>query len=504
MSEALGSPPSAPTPPPASDEASSEIPLWLVVGAVAVLVAALGLTAFVLLNQPDKKEAPVAAYPKTWDPRIVKYAHIAEKERGLTFVHPVAVRFLPKEEFQKDVRTDESELDKNDKQDLERSAGLLRAIGMLPAGVDLLGALNDAQGSDTLAYYSFDDQRVTVRGTEVTPAMRSTLVHELTHALQDQHFGIGKRMKELSKQGLDSPTTESSVLDAIVEGDAVRVEALYRDSLSAKQQAALDQGQKDDLTTAQAELKGVPKVIVTMMTAPYALGQAMMQAVADGGGNTAVDAMFREPPTHDAVLLDPFAVLSGDTSAKQVARPALAAGEKKIAAGEFGAVTWYFMLAERVPLVQALDAVSGWGGDNMVGFERDGRTCARVAYVGDTDRDTAAMLQALQTWVAGSGSNATVSPSGDGLVFESCDSASTTAAGKDTSENALQLAAVRSFLGINLMKAGAPQELAHCVADRLVHTYSAAQLSDPNFGANDPAVKARLQQVGLACRGAAQ
>lgn len=474
--------------------------MWLVIGLVMVLVAALGLTAYVLLHQPKHDDAPAATYPKTWDPRIVKYVHIAEKQRGLTFTHPVAVRFLPKAEFQKDVQTDESDLDKDDKVQLERSAGLLRAIGMLPAGVDLLGALNDAKGSDTLAYYSFADQRVTVRGTDVTPAVRSTLVHELTHALQDQHFGIGARMKQLSKQGLDSATTESSVLDAIVEGDAVRIETQYRSSLSAKQQAALDRGQQDDLANAQAGLKGVPKVIVTMMSSPYVLGEAMMQAAAASGGNTAVDGLFSDPPTHDSVLLDPFEVLAGDTSAKQVARPALSSGEKKIASGEFGAVTWYFMLAERVPLVQALDAATGWGGDNMVGFERDGHTCARVAYVGDTAQDTAAMLQALQVWVAGTGPSAKVSQSGDGLLFESCDAGSSVPTVKDTSEDALKLAAVRAYLGIGIVKAGGPQEVARCVAERLVHAYSVAQLSDPSFGANDASVKARVQQLAAACR----
>ncbi len=51
----------------------------------------------------------------------------------------------------------------------------------------------------TLAYYSFEDKNITVRGQRVTPAMRSTLVHELTHVLQDQNFGIGAMQKKLEK-----------------------------------------------------------------------------------------------------------------------------------------------------------------------------------------------------------------------------------------------------------------------------------------------------------------
>ena len=46
-------------------------------------------------------------------------------------------------------------------------------------------------GSDTLAFYDPRTQDVYVRGTDTTaPATRVTLAHELTHALQDQHFDL--------------------------------------------------------------------------------------------------------------------------------------------------------------------------------------------------------------------------------------------------------------------------------------------------------------------------
>ena len=44
-----------------------------------------------------------------------------------------------------------------------------------------------------------------VRGTELTPAVESTLVHELTHALQDQNFDLGKRFEDLAR-----PTTPTA------------------------------------------------------------------------------------------------------------------------------------------------------------------------------------------------------------------------------------------------------------------------------------------------------
>ena len=48
--------------------------------------------------------------------------------------------------------------------------------------------------------------------------MRSTLVHELTHVLQDQHFGIGAKEKKLAKAKDDESGEEATVLDALDRG----------------------------------------------------------------------------------------------------------------------------------------------------------------------------------------------------------------------------------------------------------------------------------------------
>ena len=84
-------------------------------------------------------------------------------------------------------------------------------------------------------------------------------------------------------------------------------------------------------------------------------------------------------------------MLDGDTGAEKVAVPKLADGEKKFDSGEFGVLTWYFMLAERLPLQEALAAADGWGGDSYVSFQRGDQTCARLSYEGETSKDTTRM-----------------------------------------------------------------------------------------------------------------
>ena len=79
-------------------------------------------------------------YPKAWDSRILPYTKIAEKQRGLLFKHPVAVRFLPPQEFEKTVTTDDKELDKGDRTELKQFTGLMRALGLISGDVDLFAA----------------------------------------------------------------------------------------------------------------------------------------------------------------------------------------------------------------------------------------------------------------------------------------------------------------------------------------------------------------------------
>ena len=63
-----------------------------------------------------------------------------------------------------------------------------------------------------------------------------------------------------------------------------------------------------------------------------------------------------------------------------------------------------------------------------------------------------------------------------------------------------ELATVRTYLGVGILHAGAPPELARCVAGRLVAAYPLAKLEDPTFGANDESVKTRVQHMAAACR----
>jgi hypothetical protein len=469
--------------------------------AVVVVVLALiagGLVAAWALLKDDKDKQD---YPKAWDSRIAPYVKIVEKERGLTFKHPVAVRFLEPAAFEKTLKTEEKDLDKDERAEIDQVTALFRAFGLIAGDVDLFDAFNDAYGSGTLAYYSFEDERITVRGTTLVLASHATLVHELTHALQDQRFDIGDRLEDLSEAADDGAvSTAYDALDAIVEGDAERVADLYRKSLTSKEQQALSEAEDADQGDDVDALAKIPKVVVTLIGAPYALGQALTEAVAEDDDD-AIDDLFTDPPTNDSVLVDPMTALSGDTEATEVEVPKAEDGEKKVDSGQIGALTTYLMLAERIPLPEALAATDGWDGDAYLAFERGGTTCARVTYAGHDAQDVDRLETALQRWVdAVPGSPAKVARDGDRIVFESCDTGTAAKLGNDASQQALELIATRAYLGVGVLQAGLSAEAAGCFARTMIEEFPIADLQDATFGAKDPAIVKKIQQIVAACR----
>lgn len=463
---------------------------WII-GALALIVLGSAAVVAVLLLRDDD------LYPEEWASEVQPFVEIVEEERDLEFEHPVYVEFLPPAEFEKQVTADEDDLSDEEREELEQSTGMLRALGLVEGELDLFDALNQVTGAGTLAYYSYKDKRIRIRGEKLTPTIKVTLVHELTHALQDQHFDLGKRIDELEDADDDSAR---SAFDALVEGDAERIEAAYTDDLSETERKALDQERKKESKDYTDDIADLPPILSTLMGAPYALGEAMLQLAALDDGNAAVDELFERPPTTEEHLIDPWTLLVDEAEAAEVDPPELDEGVEEHDSGPFGALGWLLVLAERIPLMQALDATDGWGGDAYVSFEYAGKTCVQIAYEGDSRTDVKQMYAALERWVAAlPGSPARVERAAGGLLFTSCDPGAAAEVGRDMSRDALQLALGRTYGSVNLINDGVPDELARCLANSLVHEFTQAQLLDTDYQ-RTAEFRQRVTTLVSACR----
>lgn len=486
---------------PPTDRRSHVLMVVTVSTAMLLLVgtAVVGLVAFVGLDRlgfGGDDDGP--SYPKDWDPRVYSFVSYVENERDLEFKHPVHVEFLSEAEFAKEVTSEEEDLTDEERKEIEQFTGLFRAAGLMEGDVDLFESMNDLTGGGVIGLYDFKDKKIRLRGTELTVSVRKTLVHELTHALQDQHFDLEKRTEEFEK---DEDSAASSAYDAVVEGDANRIESAWEAELSKADRAQLAKEQKatgDGFDKATAD---VPPILVTFMSAPYALGERMLGIAAALDGNDKVDSLFRNPPVSDEHLLDPWTLLAEDEPPAEVDEPEKEKDEKEFDDGTFGAFTWYLMLAERIDIVTAYDAAMGWGGDAYVAFERDGTTCFRADWRGDTTEDTAQMVGALEAWIGAlPGGPAKLERHGSTLAFESCDPGKDVKAGKDRSDAAMGFALALPDISLEVFSETEDVTLSRCFAEGVMHSLTLAELqsTDPAI-LERPAVQRKLRAVGQRC-----
>lgn len=397
-------------------------------------------------------------YPSKWDPRIASLVTIVEDARHLRFDHPVAIEFLTDVEYEQKQTTNEADLTDDEKREVRVFEGQMRALGLISSDTSLLDDLNTVTTGGTLAYYDPSEQQMVIRGTTLTVGLRVTIVHELTHALQDQAFGLDR---EFDTDGADS------FFQALAEGDATRIENVYVDSLDDAEQEEYFDEADSGFEDVQEELGDVAPALLQFFGAPYALGEQVTTLIVEEKGEKGLDALFRNPPNSDEGLLDVFAAVDAER-AKKVETPALRRGETEDDSGDFGAVTWYVVLSSFLEPRTALNAVDGWGGDAYLGYRKDGKTCIRIAFVGDTPADTVEMGAALNQWKAPFTENTVaVSATGDRVELDACEP-NVVPSPRAGSGESLALPVARLALFNEVLGGGATRALAECVVNHFI------------------------------------
>jgi hypothetical protein len=324
-----------------------------------------------------------------WDPRVLGIVHFDEQHRGLTFKTPVKVEFLSNAQFNKQVSVPEP-TSKTDRAAQSRALGELRALGLVHGNVNLAAAENKLSQSDIVGLYVDTKKTVFVRGTALTPYVKVTLAHELTHALQDQYFNLTK-LRQGVKNGDDTALT------ALIEGDAVRDETLYEQSLSASDQQAY-QKEQGQLEKGANQTSNVPEILSDMLEFPYAFGPTFVDSLDANGGTAAIDRAFRDPPVSEAQIANPVGYPIGWRPTR-VAPPTLRTGERRVdKPSSFGQVSLFEVLGSRLGYDQAWHAVQGWQGDNSLPYKDQGRTCMAIDVAMSSLQTATSLTEAARGW----------------------------------------------------------------------------------------------------------
>jgi len=453
-------------------------------GIVAVLVA-VAICGVAAAASSGTFDADVGV-PDRWDPRIERIADFVEGARELEFKHPVRVYFLNEAEYSVAINgVPKARTTKADRAEATRSAAFQRAIGFVEGDPDVEAAQDDLADSGTLAYYDIEKKVVNVRGTRLTANTRVTLAHELTHALQDQHFDLADRTTSGSSE-------EVAAIRTIVEGDAMTVENQYVEQLSDSERASYE---KEYVAASEQAVKDLADVAAPLQASqlfPYAIGRPFVGWVeATEGGHadpTRLDVVMRRPPRDTAATFD---VSSADKKRVRVAPPKLAG--RRYLTDQVGAYSLFVMLSDRIDPVVAMDATDGWRGDSFTAAQtkRAGdatsRMCVSAAFAMATEDDAIQLDRAFGTWAAAMPADAAVEHSAKSrrVKLRTCDPGPAAKARGPigSSSDSVAYPANRIDLARLLVEEGTGRPTAWCVADAAVRKLTKAELTTSDLPA---------------------
>jgi hypothetical protein len=393
------------------------IAVLLVADAVAVFImvmpdgsatssVATGGRGRTVLVTPDQVPPPTAKPLERELPGLMRFV---QEQRGLPFVRPVKVALLGDKAFVARLRGRPSTAAESTERatKIKTQERVLKAYGLIGSDVDL-GAIYDAFYTEAIAgFYDPKADDLVVRGDQLTPYVRVVMVHELTHALQDQHFNVDRT--ELNKKDDESATA----LTALVEGDAVRIETLYFESRPQEEQKEIE---KEEMVAASRPDPTIPQSVLQLLYFPYLAGPPFTRDVVTKGGQPALDAAYVTPPTtseqiiHADVFLQhqgPAVVEAPKPAGKRIDQGVL---------GEFG----LRLVLEVVAGKARADAAQGWGGDRYVAWAKGDRACVRTAIAMDTRHDTDELRLALGAYATERKGTTVTGPPEGPLTFTTC------------------------------------------------------------------------------------
>jgi len=297
-----------------------------------------------------------------------------------------AVEDIRGREFKEDVRNvtiDRSELSKHLREQMVKSTPyslddwgrILRALQLVDVdGKEILPKLLALYESQVLAFY--DPHSHTYYSIRQLPKLppqaaqladpklleETVMVHELTHALQDQHFSLGAKEKILMRD-----TDANLAYHAVLEGEALLVMVAH---MLKKNSVDLDEVIHDDAMTdmigsaAAAESMvdpSTPPYFAALLKFPYLEGLKFVVAAYRKGGWKELDRVHANPPRTSREVLHPQEYFTRTFQAEtfEDAKP-----EGAIAAEHLGEFHWRYLVGA--------DAATGWVNDRAIIF-KDGR-----------------------------------------------------------------------------------------------------------------------------------
>lgn len=242
----------------------------------------------------------------------------------------------------------------------------LKQLTLAPPGFDLPKYYLKMMDEQLAGYYDPKTDKFYATSRVDRLQLQTVMAHELTHALQDQHFDLS-RLDKWPKHESDSRLA----LQSLVEGDATLAMMQYtaRNPFRSVALLASTLFAGDSSKTFQA----APMVLQDSLTFPYTNGMSFVSALHRKGGWPAVNKAFKQSPVSTEQILHPEKFLSQEKPVSVAFRDLtkqLGQGWKLLdhdVNGEFGL---YLTLKSGLNnQSEAYTAAEGWAGDRYAVYQ---------------------------------------------------------------------------------------------------------------------------------------
>jgi hypothetical protein len=259
----------------------------------ALLALLLLLAAPAAPAQEAEADPDVAAMSRVVD-ELVKEV---EEVRGLRFKTEFARElFTPEELKVKALEMLDKELPPEKR---KRIAALDARLGFYPPGTDIGEVVTEFLGEGVAGFYDPIEKKLSVQRGFSPKGARPVILHELIHALEDQHFDLGALDEEFSEV-----TDRSLGLAGVVEGSATHFMMVWMSrNFGAAMEMMRDFEKQEE---AQAELMNRVPVVLSVHIGlyPYLSGMTFVQRIT-GGDPAKISELYSDLPFSSEQVLHP-------------------------------------------------------------------------------------------------------------------------------------------------------------------------------------------------------
>lgn len=336
------------------------------------------------------------------EPEIARLQRRVQAVRELEYLEPVATEALSTTEMSGRVTT---AFEIQYPKDLyARRTRAWTTIGVLPEGTGLREALLTYGEGGIIGYYDpATGELVYIGSGDLGFNEAFTLAHELTHAIDDQHFDL-TRLDPLVNGCRDE---EFMAALGAVEGSAQFF------STAVLRRFPAPSGTDDiDVAGGLAALEEVPPFLLDLQAWPYTFGHGFIIALERRGGIALVNRALRRFPASTEQVLHPERYPNDRPQPVDV--PALdAPGWEDLDVMQVGEEWLRAMLRLRVDDGTASAGAAGWDGGVYRAFMNGERVAAVMRAAWDSPTEARQFRDAMELWIGEGNTTAAVRLEGD-------------------------------------------------------------------------------------------